>query len=169
MKLQYLAVLAAVFACANADAATKKSATAQSAERRRDTPPQLAAENADVNSADNVGFAPLAVATKEVDVITKAIQEYIDKFHTMPPLRHQQLFPLLDGQNPQKYHFLSLESFRRNAHGEVIDPWQEPYRIEKQPGRIIVSSRKIHYVRAVTFSKHPVKSITNHLTNTRSF
>ncbi len=102
---------------------------------------------------DNVGFTPLVVAVTEVDAIAKAIQGYIDKFHTTPPLRHQQLFPLLDGQNPQKYRFLSLERFKRNGQGEVIDPWKEPYRIEKEDGRIIVSSRKIHY--AVTVSKHP--------------
>ena len=160
MKLQCFAVLAAVFACASADAATKKSATVQSADRGRNTPSQLAAENADVNSGDNVGFAPLAVATSQVDAITKAIQGYVDKFRTIPPLRHQQLFPLLDGQNPQKYRFLSIENFRRNARGEVIDPWREPYRIEKEPGRIIVTSRKIHYVRAVTLAKLPAKSTT---------
>jgi hypothetical protein len=160
MKLQYLAVLAAVFACTNANAATKKSATAQSADRRHDTPSQLAAENADANADNNVGFAPLAVATSQVDAIAKAIQGYLDKFHTTPPLQHQQLFALLDGQNPQRHRFLSLASFRRNARGEVIDPWQEPYRIEKEPGRIIVTSRKIHYVRAATLAGLPAKRAT---------
>jgi hypothetical protein len=137
MKLQYLAVLAAVLACANADAA----------------------ENADANTDDIVGFTPIAVAAHEVDAIAKAIQGYVDKFHTVPPLRHQQLFPLLEGQNPQKYRFLSLPSGRRNDRGEVVDPWREPYRIEMQPGRIIVTSRKIHYVRAATLSALPAKSI----------
>lgn len=164
MKLQSLAVLTAVLACANADAATKKAhpynpLTGDATQHLGVTRLQWAAENAEVNSEDNVGFAPLAVATKEVDTIAKAIQGYVDKFHTTPPARHQQLFALLDGQNPQKHRFLSLESFRRNAQGEVIDPWKEPYRIEKQQGRIIVSSRKIHYVRAVTLSKQPVKSL----------
>ena len=140
MKLQYLAVLAALLACTNA----------------------RAAENADANSADNVGFAPLAVATQQVDAIAKAIQGYVDRFHTVPPLRHQQLFPLLEGQNPQKYRFLSLPSSRRNAQGEVVDPWREPYRIEKQAGRIIVTSRKIHYVRAATLDAIPKKSAANH-------
>ena len=140
MKLQYLALVAAILAGANA----------------------RAAENADVNKDDNFGFTPLAVATQEVDVIAKAIQGYVDKFHTTPPLRHQQLFSLLDGRNPQKYRFLSIENLRRNANGEVVDPWKEPYHIEKQAGRIIVTSRKIHYVRAVILPASPAKTIVNH-------
>ena len=142
MKLQYLAVLAAILACANA----------------------RAAENADANSDGIVGFTPIAVAAQEVDAIAKAIQGYVDRFHTVPPLRHQQLFPLLEGQNSQKYRFLSLPSSRRNERGEVVDPWREPYRIEKQAGRIIVTSRKIHYVRAVILSAVPTKSVANHPT-----
>jgi hypothetical protein len=140
MKRLYLTVLATAFACASAYAAT----------------------NTDVDTADNVGFTPLAVAVTEVDAIAKAIQGYVDKFHTPPPSQHQKLFPLLAGQNPQKYRFLSLESLRMNARGEVVDPWKEPYRIEKQAGRIIVSSRKMHYVRAIRLPEQPVKSAASH-------
>jgi hypothetical protein len=164
MKLRYLVVLGAVFACANADAGTKNTRlgtalTGDASQHLGMTSLHSAADNPDPNLDSNIGFIPLMVAVQQIDAITNAIQGYIDRFHTLPPPTHQELFPALDGQNPDRYRFLFLEKFRRNAQGEVVDPWKQPYRVEKLGEQIIVASRQMHYVRAVNLLKHPVKSI----------
>ena len=93
------------------------------------------------------------LAAGEVDAIAEAIQAYVGTFRMTPPLSHRQLFPLLDGKNPRNQHFLFIEQFRRNSHGEVVDPWKDPYLITMRGGRIVVASRRIHYAKIVTLPK----------------
>jgi hypothetical protein len=89
------------------------------------------------------------IASMDVDTIAEAIEGYIEKFHKVPPLRHQALFPLLNGENPLNHHFLFLDQYRKNGSAEVIDPWNEPYRIKLIQDRIVVSSAKAAYSRTV--------------------
>ena len=93
------------------------------------------------------------LATGEVDVIAEAIQRYVDTFHMVPPLEHTQLFRILNGENPRNYHFLFIEQFRRNARGEVVDPWKNPYQISRRGKRITVASPRIHYAKTVSLRR----------------
>lgn len=91
------------------------------------------------------------IASMEIDQIAKAVREYIKRTGSSPSAGNPKLFKVLDGNNPQMTHFLATEYMMKNPRGQIVDPWGDPYKIERSSAGIVVSSERCGCAKRVTF------------------
>ena len=58
-----------------------------------------------------------------------AMQRYAVEYNHFPTGNASEIMAALLGNNAEKLQFMEANERTTNSHGELIDPWQTPYRI----------------------------------------
>jgi len=81
------------------------------------------------------------IAKRDTELFLAGLEAYHAEYGEYPSGDNRTLIHILKGDNPNKIQFVDLPEKSFNAHGEFVDPWGHPYRVDlSNPSKIRIWS-----------------------------